>query len=93
MPDDDRDPYPPPWHAGRPPKSSPGAVFDTYADTSALDVDCPPPAQGGCTALAGEFCRWPTGRERKTPCGPRKARAAALAAATPEPANLDGDAK
>lgn len=93
MPDDDRDPYPPPWYSGRPPTTTPGAVLETYADCYALDVDCTGPDHHGCTALAGEFCRWPGGRERKTPCGPRKDRAAAVLAATSRPVNLDGDAQ
>lgn len=89
--DDDRDPYPPPWYSGRPPTTTPGAVLETYADTYALDVDCT--GSGGCGALAGTFCHWPTGRQRKTPCGSRKARAAAMLAATSQPVNLDGDSQ
>lgn len=89
MPDDDRDPYPPPWYSGPPTKTTPGAVLETYADTYALDVDCTGP--NSCGASAGEFCRWPNGRERKTPCGSRKARAAAVLAR--HPVNLDRDAQ
>lgn len=80
--DDDRDPYPPPWYSGRPPRSSPGAIIEVYADTEALDRQCPPPPRG-CGADLGEFCRWPDGRERKTPCGPRKT------AAPTQPVQLD----
>lgn len=68
---------------------TPGAVLETYADTYALDVDCTGP--NSCGASAGEFCRWPNGRERKTPCGSRKARAAAVLAR--HPVNLDRDAQ
>lgn len=75
--DDDRDPYPPPWHAGRPPRRSPGAVIATYADTDALEVDC----ADSCGAPTGEFCRHPDGTERKMPCPKRITRAAAHLAA------------
>jgi hypothetical protein len=66
---DDRDPYPPPWHAGPPPRRTPGPVIEAYADTDALEFDCP-----NCHAEAGEFCTLPAelgGGPRKAPCKKR----------------------
>lgn len=67
--DDDREPYPPPWHAGPPPRRTPGPVIETYADTGALEHTCP-----HCHAAAGEFCRHDPahgGTQRKAPCPKR----------------------
>lgn len=68
--DDDYDPYPPHYHAARPPHRSPGAVIETYVDTDALEVPCP-----ACDAALGDFCHHPDGTERKMPC-PRRITAA-----------------
>lgn len=71
--DNNRDPYPPPWHAARPPRRTPGPVLETYADTDALEVACIP----GCGQPVGELCRHPDGTQRKMPCPKRITRAAA----------------
>lgn len=60
---DDNAPYPvgPPRHT-----RSRGAVITAYADTGALERDCPPPK--GCGAEAGAFCVFGDGSERHVPC-------------------------
>lgn len=71
---DDRDPYPPPWYSGPPPKVSRGPVVTAYVDTGVLDFECI-----NCHARPGEFCRHDEdhgGRERKMPCPTRIATAA-----------------
>lgn len=74
--DDDRDPYPPPWYSGPPPKVTRDPVLLAYIDTNALDFDCTNPK---CMAPQGELCRHDAehgGRERKMPCPKRIATAA-----------------
>lgn len=67
--ENDRDPYPPPWYSGPPPKITRAPVIEAYVDTDALDYDCI-----SCQAAAGEFCRHDEahgGHERKMPCPKR----------------------
>lgn len=45
---------------------TPGPVDAIYAATGAWHRECT-----GCGAGTHEYCRWPNGRLRKTPCQPR----------------------
>ena len=45
---------------------TPDPVLAVYAETGALHRDCTQ-----CGAVPREFCHWPNGRLRKTPCQPR----------------------
>lgn len=45
---------------------TPEPVLAVYAETGALQRDCTQ-----CGAKRHEFCHWPNGRLRKTPCQPR----------------------
>lgn len=56
------------WHRGPGGTRTRGPVIEAYIDTEALDRKCPPPIARGCGAEPGEFCKWPDGRERRTPC-------------------------
>lgn len=44
-----------------------GAVVQAYADTDALERDCPPTTTG-CGVKAGEFCVFENGEEKHIPC-------------------------
>lgn len=81
--DDDRDPYPPPWHAGPPKRASRGPVIEAYADTGAIEHTCP-----HCGVGPGEFCRHDTehgGTQRKAPCPKRIITAAQAGAPNQKP--------
>ncbi|GJO50200.1 hypothetical protein NJB1604_35850 [Mycobacterium marinum] len=81
--DDDRDPYPPPWHAGRPKPISRGPVIEAYVDTEALEHACT-----NCNAKPGDFCRHDTehgGGQRKVPCPKRIITAAQAGAPNQKP--------
>lgn len=53
----------PDYATGPAPHPTPGPVLEAYADTDALDRECP-----NCRAPVNEFCRHESGVERKVPC-------------------------